>query len=111
MFSRPSIGVPTHPQDRTSNRAHCFGLPSLSRSHGNCACSPVQAFLREKSRQALDSQSRSMDSDLVAVWEVPLNDATHRIEFEHGTTTGRRVIRVDGKVSTFLADSTHVSSS
>ncbi|VDO98784.1 unnamed protein product [Soboliphyme baturini] len=31
------------------------------------------------------------------MWIVPLQDKVHRIEFEHGTTTGRRVIRVDGK--------------
>ncbi|XP_074652371.1 fas apoptotic inhibitory molecule 1-like isoform X1 [Tubulanus polymorphus] len=35
--------------------------------------------------------------DLVAVWELALSDKLHRIEFEHGTTTGKRVIRVDGK--------------
>lgn len=37
-------------------------------------------------------------SDLVAVWDVPLSDKIHRIEFEHGTTTGKRIIRVDGEV-------------
>lgn len=41
-----------------------------------------------------------MDSnDLVALWDVPLHDGVHRIEFEHGTTTGKRVVRVDGNVS------------
>ncbi|GMT17979.1 hypothetical protein PFISCL1PPCAC_9276, partial [Pristionchus fissidentatus] len=38
----------------------------------------------------------SKDSDTVAVWHVPLQDKVHRIEFEHGTTTGRRLIKVDG---------------
>jgi hypothetical protein len=37
-------------------------------------------------------------SDLVAIWEVPLCDKIHKVEFEHGTTTGKRVLRVDGKV-------------
>ena len=37
-------------------------------------------------------------SDIVAVWEAPLSDKVHKVEFEHGTTTGKRVIRVDGKV-------------
>lgn len=40
-----------------------------------------------------------MSSDLAGVWEVALSDGVHRIEFEHGTTTGKRVIYVDGKVS------------
>ena len=39
-----------------------------------------------------------MTGDLVAFWDVPLSDGVHRIEFEHGTTSGKRVIRVDGKV-------------
>lgn len=39
-----------------------------------------------------------MSGDLVAVWEVALSDGVHRIEFEHGTTTGKRVIYIDGKV-------------
>lgn len=39
-----------------------------------------------------------MSNDLAGVWEVALNDGAHRIELEHGTTTGKRVIYVDGKV-------------
>ncbi|CAH1280726.1 unnamed protein product [Diabrotica balteata] len=35
-------------------------------------------------------------SDLVAYWSVPLLDGVHTVEFEHGTTSGKRVIRVDG---------------
>lgn len=38
-------------------------------------------------------------TDLVAVWEVALSDGVHKIEFEHGTTSGKRVVYVDGKVS------------
>lgn len=45
--------------------------------------------------------------DFVAWWDVRLSDGVHRIGFEHGTTTGRRVIRVDGKVS--MTQSTLVS--
>ncbi|XP_067004137.1 fas apoptotic inhibitory molecule 1 [Anabrus simplex] len=33
----------------------------------------------------------------VAYWEVPMSDGLHRIEFEHGTTSGKRVVKVDGK--------------
>ena len=39
-------------------------------------------------------------ADLVATWEVPLYDRTHKISFEHGTTTGRRVVKVDDEVIT-----------
>ena len=34
-------------------------------------------------------------TDLCAVWEVHLADGVHMIEFEHGTTSGKRVVRVN----------------
>ena len=45
------------------------------------------------------SKSSIHSSDLVANWDVALSDGIHKIEFEHGTTSGKRVIHVDGKVS------------
>ncbi|XP_031555721.1 fas apoptotic inhibitory molecule 1-like [Actinia tenebrosa] len=36
-------------------------------------------------------------SDLVATWQVALADRVHEVRFEHGTTTGRRVILVDNQ--------------
>ncbi|XP_054556759.1 fas apoptotic inhibitory molecule 1 isoform X6 [Talpa occidentalis] len=36
-------------------------------------------------------------TDLVAVWDVALSDGVHKIEFEHGTTSGKRVVYIDGK--------------
>lgn len=35
--------------------------------------------------------------DLVANWDVALSDGVHKIEFEHGTTSGKRVVYVDNK--------------
>ncbi|CAL1277185.1 unnamed protein product [Larinioides sclopetarius] len=37
-------------------------------------------------------------SQIVGVWDITLNGKKHLIEFEHGTTSGRRIVRVDGKV-------------
>ncbi|VDK48086.1 unnamed protein product [Anisakis simplex] len=37
------------------------------------------------------------NQDTVAIWTVPLQNKVYKIEFEHGTTTGKRVIRVDGQ--------------
>ena len=37
--------------------------------------------------------------DLVARWNISLPDGRYKVEFEHGTTSGRRVIRVNDKVS------------
>lgn len=36
-------------------------------------------------------------SQVVGVWDITLNGQKHLIEFEHGTTSGRRIVRVDGK--------------
>ncbi|XP_045123326.1 fas apoptotic inhibitory molecule 1-like isoform X2 [Portunus trituberculatus] len=47
----------------------------------------------------LDSGPMGLGGELVAVWEVPLSDGLHKVGFEHGTTTGRRVLWVDGKVN------------
>ncbi|XP_044007545.1 fas apoptotic inhibitory molecule 1 isoform X2 [Aphidius gifuensis] len=33
-----------------------------------------------------------------AKWIVPLSDGNHVIEFDHGTATGRRVVKIDGKI-------------
>uniref|UniRef100_A0A3P8SBN7 Fas apoptotic inhibitory molecule b n=1 Tax=Amphiprion percula TaxID=161767 RepID=A0A3P8SBN7_AMPPE len=38
-----------------------------------------------------------LGGDVVAVWEVALSDGVYRIEFAHGTTTGKRVVYVNGK--------------
>lgn len=46
--------------------------------------------------------NNAMSNDLVAVWDIPLADGVHTVELEHGTLTGKRVIRVDGKVWLFL---------
>lgn len=35
-------------------------------------------------------------------WEVSLPTGKHFIEFEHGTTTGKRIVRVDGKVTNVM---------
>ncbi|CAF1543525.1 unnamed protein product [Rotaria magnacalcarata] len=36
-------------------------------------------------------------SDVVGSWQVALSDGVHKVEFEHGTTSGKRVVRVDNK--------------
>ncbi|EGT58138.1 hypothetical protein CAEBREN_04063 [Caenorhabditis brenneri] len=38
-----------------------------------------------------------MSFDLVAAWNIPVQAHFHKVEFDHGQTTGKRVIRVDGK--------------
>lgn len=37
--------------------------------------------------------------EVLAEWHVPLRGKIHKIEFEHGTTSGRRVLWVDRRVN------------
>lgn len=39
-----------------------------------------------------------LSGDLVAAWDLDLSDGVHRIQFAHGTTTGKRVVSVDEQV-------------
>lgn len=39
-----------------------------------------------------------LSGDLVAVWDLDLSDGVHRIQFSHGTTTGKRLVCVNGQV-------------
>ncbi|XP_014041715.1 fas apoptotic inhibitory molecule 1-like [Salmo salar] len=38
-----------------------------------------------------------MAGDVVGIWVVALSDGVYRIEFEHGTTTGKRVVWINGQ--------------
>lgn len=40
--------------------------------------------------------------DVAAEWQVNLPDGIHHVEIEHGTTSGKRVIRVDEKEVYFI---------
>lgn len=56
--------------------------------------------LSQKSNNASENLSNLpyRKEDIVATWHVPLKGQIYRVEFEHGTTTGKRVIWVNRKV-------------
>ena len=45
----------------------------------------------------MTSATMTLPGDVAAVWEVHQSDGIHTIKFEHGTTSGKRVIVVDGE--------------
>ncbi len=47
--------------------------------------------------------------DLVAVWKIPLPHGLQVIEFEHGETSGKRVVRVNGQEVRFARSCFSVS--
>ena len=58
-------------------------------SEGSLASQPS-----EESHAAVNR--RANPGDEVAFWKFQLNDGPHKVVFEHGTTSGKRVILVDG---------------
>ncbi|XP_075218106.1 fas apoptotic inhibitory molecule 1 [Lycorma delicatula] len=57
----------------------------------------AQGYFFETNTSPTDEKMAGSSGDLVALWDVPLSDSVHHVEFEHGTATGKRVLRVDGK--------------
>lgn len=50
----------------------------------------------------LPEEKRYNKNNIVAKWCAPINGKMYRIELEHGTTSGRRMIWVNGKVTAVL---------
>lgn len=36
--------------------------------------------------------------EIAAEWQIPVRGRLHKVEFEHGTTSGRRILWIDEKV-------------
>lgn len=45
-----------------------------------------------------DDPSAYENREVAAEWQVPVRGKLHKIEFEHGTTSGRRILWIDEKV-------------
>ena len=56
----------------------------------------------------MTSATTTLPGDVAAVWEVHQSDGIHTIKFEHGTTSGKRVIVVDGEEMRRLGDGRRV---
>lgn len=47
---------------------------------------------------AVEAAAREQKREIAAEWRVPTKGKIYIIEFEHGTTSGKRVLWIDGKV-------------
>lgn len=47
---------------------------------------------------AEDAAAAYENRDVVAEWQVPVRGKLHQLEFEHGTTSGKRILWVNGQV-------------
>lgn len=53
----------------------------------------------EKHTPPAASPESKEKKQVIAEWEVPIRGKLYHIEFEHGTTSGKRVLWVDGQAS------------
>ena len=44
-----------------------------------------------------EAEGDAQKDDLVAEWDLDLPDSNYRVTFEHGTASGKRVVKVDGR--------------
>lgn len=58
-----------------------------------------------------DAATAYENRDVVAEWQVPVRGQLHQLEFEHGTTSGKRILWVNGQVSIHCRCSTWFYSS
>lgn len=56
----------------------------------------VEAQESEVDKEALERENYAR-REVAAEWHVPLGGKVFRVEFEHGTASGKRVLWVDGK--------------
>lgn len=54
-------------------------------------------LVTDKQKLFASSSAMSAPGDIAAEWKIHAPDGVYEIVFEHGTATGRRVIRVNGK--------------
>lgn len=59
---------------------------------------PLKQIQHDNSVDIQIPTQRKDVKEVVAQWRVPIRGKLYQIEFEHGTTSGKRVIWVDGKV-------------
>lgn len=56
------------------------------------------AEIRERAGDSHSSDDLYEKRDVVAKWQISSHGKLHKIEFEHGTTSGKRVLWIDGQV-------------
>lgn len=56
----------------------------------------MSADLHLDTKQELDAKESK--KDITAEWRIPIKGRLHKIEFEHGTASGKRVLWINDKV-------------
>lgn len=91
---------------------HLFGAPKTNEQNNNenapsepdadQTAPPNQEPQNELQTMLADAELLYDKREVAAEWHVPLRGQLYKIEFEHGTTSGKRVLWIDKKVSFFF---------
>lgn len=79
---------------------HLFGTmkPQDASSNGAETSSASEQCAAASETSEMEKLQTYEKREVSAEWHVPLRGNLHVIEFEHGTTSGKRIVWVDGKV-------------
>lgn len=58
----------------------------------------TESTIPEENTTMMEHTEAPVKRHIIAEWQVPIRGKLYNIEFEHGTTSGKRVLLVDGKV-------------
>lgn len=91
------FGVPKSKDDETSSTPEASAPPEEIQNDTITTSSTVASG-------DVTVQSAYESREVVAEWQVPVRGKLHKVEFEHGTTSGKRILWIDEKVRTNFTD-------
>lgn len=92
----------TKPKDEPRNE-----VTALSSTDASAASEIQNDTVTTSDAAAADESGSPMNEtqrEIAAEWQVPIQGKLHKVELEHGTTSGRRILWVDDKVCPFSVE-------
>lgn len=96
MFENKTIEETTNNESKGENETVTGGAENQSSSANDIK--PLESETVNNTDD-LGADLHYDKKNIVAKWAVPMKGQLYKVEFEHGTTTGKRVIWVNQKVS------------
>lgn len=91
----------TKPKDEPRNE-----VTALSSTDASAASEIQNDTITTSNAAAADESGSPMNEtqrEIAAEWQVPIQGKLYKVELEHGTTSGRRILWVDDKVCLFFS--------
>lgn len=97
MFESKTNEDSTNNEHKAENETVIEGAEGASASVNDIK--PLESQTETNADDHLGTDLAYDKKNIVAQWAVPMKGQLYKVEFEHGTTTGKRVIWVNQKVS------------